>query len=190
MMRCVLGGATAALIAACSGAPAGPVVVEQPGRVVVVQQPPQSGSEIDGGDGAIDAMADATDAAVADAAPMTCTGPATKGAASTNCEPVGPCTLSTCTVGQAYACLAAGSTTPAGYPLANIVCVFSASDSKSGDAVHCCEPICVREDRYDGACGSKGPAIPHAMRCPPGIVPSVQHQEVTDQGVSDLYCTP
>lgn len=174
-------------VAACSGAPAGPVVVEEPGRVVVVQ-PGMPGSEPD----AQAPLEAGTDARVSidasDAASLTCTGAETMGAASTNCRPIGPCTLDSCTVGEAYRC---GGRPSAGYPLGNMVCVYSATDSDITEGVvNCCVKACVREDKYDGACVGAGPAIPHAYHCPPGVVPSTQHQVDTSQGIADLYCAP
>jgi hypothetical protein len=175
-------------LAACSGTPAGPVIIDQPGRVVVVHDPaPTNGTDASSPD-TPDAMSDAADASMPDAASAMCLGPNTVGPASTNCAPIGPCSLDTCTTGEAYRCAGRPSV---GYPSGNMVCVHSTADSTVTEGVvHCCVKSCVREDRYDGACISAGPGLPHAFHCPPGIMPSVQHQAETSQGVADLYCAP
>ena len=182
-MRSLVVGVVAVMIAACSAAPAGPVVVEQPGRVVIVQGPGTDGGSDT--DASTDASSDVADGSLVDAAPLTCTGPDTMGAASTNCRPIGPCTLDTCTVGEAYRC---GGRPSVGYPLGNMVCVYSAADSTFADGVvNCCGKVCVRESMYDPTCPQTG-TIPHAYHCPPGMVPPGPHQALTDQGIPDLYC--
>jgi hypothetical protein len=178
-------GVVGAVLAACSGTPAGPVIIDQPGRVVVVHDPaPMTGGTDAASSDAPDATSDATDASVPDAEPLMCTGPATKGVPRSNCTPIGACKLSSCTNGEAYACAPDVGNAPAGYPEGNLNCVYSAADSPTGGQVHCCERVCVRHSPFDADCGSsRGTLCPSGMSAP---VRCIAHPEF---GV-DAYCCP
>lgn len=172
MRGVVLLGVFCGLIGACSGAPAGPIIVEQPGRVVIVQSPvPVSEGGVESTD---DAGAEASvdgSASVADGAPATCTGPNAIDGASDDCEARGSCSLSTCTGGEAFTCTSPSGAGPSsGHPAILVGCVESAADEAALSTgighVYCCERVCVRHSSDDADCRST------AISCPTGVAPS------------------
>jgi hypothetical protein len=186
-MRLLWAAVGAGCVVACTAAPGRTIIIERdhPAEGIVIHDP---APEVEAGADAGPVDGGATD--VADAAPATCTGPAPMGPISSNCVPVGACSLGTCSIGEAYSCKASPTAVPDGYPEANITCVYSAADSKNGARVHCCERACVRENANDLECQSKGPAIAHGYRCPQGVAPPTKCQAFTSTGLQDAYCCP
>lgn len=176
-------------VAACSS----PATVIQ-GDTIVVNEDAGPGVDAGMSDALLahqpDASDGGTDSSTSDDAttPIMCTGTAALGVASLNCAVLGPCQLSTCAQGTAYACYRPdGSATTEDHPANLTTVVFSSTDSAMlGGTAHCGEAACVRLESEDGNSCTAGKVT---YSCATGITPSVAGKTCVALGVSPgIYC--